>query len=67
MALADEIDKQLRWHLSEHPVVQRAFSGSGDTVTGTPDEFAELLFTIYGALREATLRLAEEIDTMRTT
>jgi hypothetical protein len=67
MSLRDELQDSLRWKLSEHPAMQEAYK-TGEyerLVELPPHEAAALLLTMYGGLREAIFRLADEVDALK--
>jgi hypothetical protein len=57
----------MRWEVSEDPVVQRAFDmlDRDEIVQMTDEESTMLMLAITQSLRNAILRLADEIDALK--
>jgi hypothetical protein len=67
MSLRDELLQEMRWEMSADPVVQRAFNkiDREERVELVGDEHLMLMLGITKGLRDAILRLADEIDALK--
>lgn len=67
MSLRDELLQMMRWEMSEDPTVQRASAmvERDEIVEMTEEENVMLMLSITRSLRNALLRLADEVDALK--
>jgi hypothetical protein len=66
--LTEKLDQKMRWDLTDDPAILRALTGEGEVegrVWISTEEHISLTLATFGALREAVLRLADEVDALR--
>lgn len=66
MSLREEIDQQIRFDLSADPVAQEAMLGEGDIRVDDWRDSDLLLNAYCDALRNALLKVADEVDLLRS-
>lgn len=66
MSLRDELDQQIRFDLSANPVAREAMLGPDDVrVSDWRD--SDMVLTVYcDALRRAILKMADEVEFLRS-
>lgn len=67
MSLRDELQQMMRWEISEHPEIQKAYD-SGDwksLAVLPPDVQYTTVMVLVASLRNAIYRLADEVDALK--